>query len=380
MALPETQQAASILKRATSILLAVPTKPSADAFASMLACYLALQQNGEKDVHTISPSHVPRHLQFLPGSSQVQMKPQAHPDIVIDVAGPKMIETMRQEQLNGGVRIHITFSEGSILTQDQLEMHIRQLPYDAVIVFGATDLEELGELFGNYADFFYNTPVINIDYRASNEHFGTVNLVDITASSVAEVTHELIQSLPDTSLEADMSTALYAGIVAATESFQKPSTKPQAFKLAAELMDNNADKDAVIQHLVKTKPLHLLKLLGRTYARLRYDQHGQIFWSILRPIDFQESNAQSEHISDVIHELMNNISGFNALLILHEAEANTYITHLVLGKGLRKRRQDIQQQLEAKAENGTLLFQVVATSWEEAENKALENLRNALPR
>ncbi len=380
MALPETQQAVAILKRATSVLLAVPAKPSADAFASMLACYLALQSNSEKQTHAVSPAHVPRHLQFLPGSSQVQMKPQAHPDVVIDVAGPKMAEMIRQEQLQGGVRIHITFAEGSGLTQDQLEMHIRQLPYDAVIVFGATDLEELGELFGNYADFFYNTPVINVDYRASNEHFGTVNLVDITASSVAEVTHELIQSLPNISLDADMSTTLYAGIVAATESFQKPSTKPQAFKLAAELMDNNADKDAVIQHLVKTKPLHLLKLLGRTYARLRHDPHGEIFWSILRPIDFQESNAQTDHISDVIHELMNNISGFNTLFILHESLANEYILHLVLGKGLRKRRQEIQQKLEAKAENGTLLLQLSAQSWEEAEQKALEHIRSILPK
>lgn len=378
MALPEVQQAISILKRSASILLIVPGKPSSDAFSSMVALYVALQ--GQKDiVDEVSPTHVPSQLQFLPGSSQTQMQPHIQPDVVLDIAGPKQITNIRHEQLSGGIRLHITFADGGEIVKENIETHVRQMPYDAVVVIGASDLEELGGVFTNYADFFYNTPIINIDHRANNEHFGTVNLVDITASSIAEVMHELISNLPDVTIQSDIATNLYAGIVAATDSFQKPTTTPQAFQLAADLMDKGADKETVIQYLVKTKPLHLLKLAGRTYARLRFDEHGQLFWSILRPIDFHESGAKPEHISDVMKELTNNISGYNAAFILYQDENNKYTTYLLLGKGLLKRRQEIREKLKAQRENGALILSLEASSLAEAEDNALQQIRSILP-
>jgi nanoRNase/pAp phosphatase (c-di-AMP/oligoRNAs hydrolase) len=379
MALPETQQALSVIQKSPNILLLVSAKPSADAFASMVALYMALLNRQKGEIDAVSSSHVPRNLQFLPGSSQTSMQPKVQPEIVMDVAGPSTITHMRHDQLNGGMRLHITLSEGAEINKEHIEVHVRQLPYDAVIVFGISDLEALGDVFTHHADFFYNTPVINIDHRANNEHFGTVNLVDITASSIAEITYELIQDLTRNDIEPGIATALYAGIVAATDSFQKPSTTPRAFKLAADLMYKLAYKESVFQHLVKTKPLHLLKLAGRTYARLRYDEYGQLFWSILRPLDFQESGAKPEHISEVMRELSNNISGYNAAFILYEDTHGRYTVYLLLGKGLTKRRQDIQQKLEAKRENGALLVTIPASSLEEAEEAALERVRTILP-
>lgn len=379
MALPEVQQAFSVINRSASILLVVPAKPSRDAFASMIATYLALLGHNNKTVDAISPSHVPPTLQFLPGSSQVQMQPRLQPDVVVDVAGPTAALDVRQEPLSGGVRLHITFPTEHSILKENIEVHVRQMPYDAVLMFGAADLAELGDLFTNYADFFYNTPIINIDHRATNEHFGTVNLVDITASSVAEVAYELIANLPNIEVGADIATALYAGIVSATDSFQKPTATPRAFQVAAELINKEADKEAVIQHLVKTKPLHLLKLAGRAYARLRYDEHGQLFWSILRPLDFSESGARVEHIPDLMHELTNNISGYNAVFLLYQDNGQHYTIYLLLGKGLTKRRQEIQEQLSAKRENGALIMQFSAPSIEQAERQALQQVQSVLP-
>jgi len=379
MSLPETQQATSVINRASGLLLIVPPKPNIDAFSSMVALYLALLEQHPGSIDAVSPSHVPPQLQFLPGSSQVQMAPKMQPDVILDIAGGAEITGIRQEELSGGWRVHITLSEGSQIIKDNLETHVRQLPYDAIIVLGAADLEELGDLFTDYADFFYNTPIINIDNRAGNEHFGTVNLVDITASSIAEIVYELIEALPSARIEENLATALYAGIVGATDSFQKPSTTPHAFQLAAALMDQQANKELVIQHLVKTKPLHLLKLSGRTYARLRHDEYGQLFWSILRPLDFKESGASKEHIPDVMHELLNNISGYNAAFILHEDTAPAYSVYLVLGKGLNKRKQEIQEQLAARRENGALVFTIAAPTIQSAEQSTLEKIRAILP-
>ncbi|MEK7557425.1 MAG: hypothetical protein AAB538_05585 [Patescibacteria group bacterium] len=380
MALPELQQAISLTERASHTLLLVPEKPSYDAFASMTALYLALLMGkGAEEVDAVSPSHVPAALQFLPGSSQVKMQPREQSDVVVDIAGPAQTVALREEPLSGGVRIHVVFPPGVSLTKDQIETVVRPLPYDLAIILGAADLEELGNIFTQHTDFFYSTPIINIDHRAKNEHFGTVNIVDITASSVAEVTYHLINTLPDAAPTPDLATCLYAGIVSATDSFQKPSTTPQAFQLAADLLEREADKESVIQHIVKTKPLSLLKLLGRSFARLQHEEGGGLYWSILRPIDFEESNAAPDIIPDVMRELTNNIAGFNAAFILYEQRLGAYQVHLLLGKGLLNRREEIQSELSAEKQNSALVLRLSAPSLEAATHQALEKIRGILP-
>ena len=379
MSLPETKQVAALLTKSSPVLLLVPEKHSIDAFSSMMALSLALSKEPGKEVHAVSPMHVPQELQFLPGSSQVKTSPQMRPGIIIDIAGTAQLADVRPQELKGGTRIHLLLHEGAEITADLVETHVRQLPYDCVVIFGASDLAEVGDLFTNHADFFYNTPVINIDNKPTNEHFGTINVVDITASSISEITHELILALNAEYIDSDVATSLYAGIVSATESFQKPSTTPHAFQLSAELMDKDARTDTVIQHLVKTKPLPLLKLAGRTYARLRNDEHGQLFWSILRDLDCKESAASQEDIPAVMRELKNNISGYNAAFILYENAEKQYSVHLSLGKGLTKRSKEIQEQLIAKKENSILTFSVPASSLTEAEEKAVQQVRSILP-
>lgn len=379
MSLPELKQASSLIERSSRILLAVPERASIDAVASMIAIYLALEPSKGNNIDEVNPGHVPLGLQFLPGSSQVHMQPRRQTEIVLDVAGSAALSDVRTETLQGGIRLHLSLSDGETLSKDQVELSIRSLPYDLAILFGASDVEALGSLFSENTDFFYNTPIINIDHRADNEYFGTVNLVDITAGSIAEVAYDLISNLANISLDAGIATALYAGIVAGTDSFQRPSTTPRSFEAAAKLMNLHADREAVIQHLVKTKPLSLLKLTGRLYARLRYDEHLQAFWSLIRPLDFAESGAEPADLPRAMRELSNNIAAFNAAFVLSEHSAGEYEMHLMLGKGLLQRREEIQASLSATRDNGLLHIKLPANSFEEAEAQALEKVRGIVP-
>jgi len=394
MSLSETQQAISILERSTNVLLTVPAKAPLDALSSMIAIYLALQPDTEQEpdsiIDQVSPSHVPTALQFLAGSSQIRTEPTRQPEVVIDMVGPSTIKDIHQKQLAGGTRIHISFPASTNISKDQIETSIRLLPYDAIIIIGATDLEEIGPTFTRNADFFYNTPLINIDHRAANEQFGTVNLVDITAGSCAEVTYDFISARSASHINKDVATALYAGIVAGTDSFQKPSTTPRSFQVAANLIEHKAKRELVIQHLVKTKPLKLIKLAGSVYAHLRYEEQVQLYWTILEPNDFIESNASVDDVPAVMRELSNNIAGFNAAFLLYATPGNSNSGHtsnqdklfhayLLLGHGLRPRRREIQEILSATRENGALIFKVTAPSIEAAEAAAHEKIKQILP-
>ena len=389
MALSELKQATSVLGRAHDVLLAVPEKASSDALASLVALYLALADRASRAGATlaaISPSHLPRTLQFLAGSSQIKVAPTEQPEIILDIASAAPIKHIRPEELQGGTRLHISLPAGEVITKDKLETSVRLLPYDAAVIIGALDLEELGSLFAQHTDFFYSTPIINLDHRAANEHFGTINLVDITAGSSAEVTYDLINALNPERLPPNIATALYAGIVAGTDSFQRPSTTPRSFQVAAQLIEAEADREAVIQHLVKTKPLRIIKLTGAIYARLRYEESVGLYWTILEPTDFQESGATSNDVPQAMHELASNIAGFTAAFLIYETQPaapqdshRRYVVYLLLGKGLSSRRREIQELLAATGQNGALTFTVTAPSIEAAEQQAHEHVRQMLP-
>ena len=392
MALSELQQASSIINKASNLLLIVPAKASHDSLASMIAVYLSLQpasdtHNGQL-IDEVSPSHLPRALQFLAGSSQIKTEPTLQPEIVIDIAGSLAVDNIRQEQLKGSLRIHLSFAPSTNIAKDQIETSIRALPYEAVVVIGASDLEELGDAFTKNADFFYNTPIINIDHRAANEHFGTVNLVDVTAGSLAEIAYNLILDR-NNSISPDIATALYTGIVSGTDSFQRPSTTPRSFQIAAKLIEQKANREDVIQHLIKTKPLKLIKLIGSIYARLQHEDNTKLYWTVLEAADFIESGAAAYDIPAAMQELTNNIAGFNAAFLLYESPSSShaaphhndqqFLVYLILGKGLKQQRREIQEILSAGKENGAITFDITAPSVEAAEKIAHDKIKQILP-
>lgn len=374
MSLPELKQAQTLIQRAAYVLLIAPEGASLDAQAAMIAAFLTLQDTKEHGVDEVCASHVPAALQFLPGSSQVQMAPRQQAEIVLDVAGTTTAPKLRTEPLQGGVRLHLSLDPNVTLAKEQVELSIRSLPYDVAVIFGASDLEALGSIFTAHTDFFYNTPIINIDHRPDNEHYGTVNLVDITAGSVAEVTYDLAAALAP-QITPQVATALYAGLISGTDSFQKPTTTPRSFQLAAKLMQLEADRESVIQYLVKTKPLSLLKLAGRLYARLRFVEPIQLFWSVVRAQDFQDSGARQDDLPRAIEELSNNIAGFNIAFVLNEKSTGQFEILLLLGKGLWRQRREIQEKLGATKQGQLLQIQLQAQSLEAAEQMALEKIK-----
>ena len=52
-----------------------------------------------------------------------------------------------------------------------------------------------GETYHNNTGFFNKTPIINIDHKSENEQFGNINLIDITASTTAEIIFSLFKKI-----------------------------------------------------------------------------------------------------------------------------------------------------------------------------------------
>jgi phosphoesterase RecJ-like protein len=180
----------------------------------------------------------------------------------------------------------------------------------------------LGSLYDDNAEIFYETPVLNIDHHASNDYFGKVNLVEITATSTCEILVSIIESLGQEKslLDEDVATALLTGITTDTGSFQNSNTTPKSFTVAAQLVAAGGRQQEIIKYVYKTKPLSTLRLWGRILAQIREDKEHKFVWSLVSLRDLEQTAAAESEIGGAIDELLTSAPEAEIILLLSERE------------------------------------------------------------
>jgi len=158
--------------------------------------------------------------------------------------------------------------------------------------------------------------LVNIDHHASNDNFGTANLVDVTAAASAELVSRVIDAL-EIKWTPEMATAALVGIMTDTGSFQFPSTDARALDRAARLREAGADLQAITYNIFRNKRFEALKLWGFAFSRLRREENGQLVWTELRLGDFEEAEARDEDISGLVEQVARS-SGMRVGLLFNE--------------------------------------------------------------
>ena len=112
--------------------------------------------------------------------------------------------------------------------------------------------------------------VLNIDHHHDNTRFGTRNLVDVEASSTAEIVFEIAREL-GAELTPEIASALYVGLVTDTGRFMYESTTPRSHRVAAELIEAGVDVDDTYRRLYEKVPIEKLRLVSQRPQRHRAD-------------------------------------------------------------------------------------------------------------
>ena len=105
---------------------------------------------------------------------------------------------------------------------------------------------DCGNIDRNPADAFKHdgAHIVNIDHHHDNTRFGTVNHVDPSAASTAEIVFRIVHEL-GVPLTRDIAEALYVGLVTDTGKFMYENTSPAAHRMAAELREAGVDAQHV---------------------------------------------------------------------------------------------------------------------------------------
>ena len=109
--------------------------------------------------------------------------------------------------------------------------------------------------------------VINIDHHHDNTRFGDYNLVQVGASSTAEIVYDLAVLL-GVRLTSEMASALYVGLVTDTGKFMYESTTAHTHRVVAELIEAGVDIDDTYRRLYEHVPLEKVRLVSRALDQI----------------------------------------------------------------------------------------------------------------
>jgi len=245
-------RAVAAIKSASSLALACHIGPDGDALGSVLAMHHLAAANGMPSIASWSePFEVAPHYNFLPGLDGTT-KPADFPD------APEVM---------------LTFDCGSI--------------------------GRLGDLADNARAAH---ELIVVDHHASNDRYGTINVVDPDAAATAVLVHRLAKAL-DWRLTRDAALCLYTGLVTDTGRFQYSNTTPGVFALAEELARFDLPIADISRKLFEEHRFSYLQMVGCCLARAELDRELSFVATWITNFDydgFDVDVSETEGLIDLI--------------------------------------------------------------------------------
>lgn len=215
-------------------------------------------------------------------------------------------------------------------------------PWDVMITCDAGDLRYAG-----IADLIPMMPkepvIINFDHHVSNEYFGDFNLVDVYASSTAEVVHRFFEA-NGVVLNKDTATCLLTAVFSDTNGFSNAATTQRSLEMAAKFLNAGASLAHVHRATMVNKNIDMMKIWGKVMGRLRTGPHGIVYTYVTRQDldDYGIDGESMEGLSNYLSQLQD----ARAVVVLHDRGDGT------IKASMRTVRDDIDLASFAKTFGG----------------------------
>ena len=324
MELGPKQQTTELIKASQNILLLSP-RADGDSLGALISLFLVLKQLGKEPV-MVCPENLPFTLSFLPQIQEIQKDLSMLRNFIISLdCRQAQVAKLGYKMEGDKLKIILTPQKGSFYPEN-ISTNQGSVAFEAIIILDTPDLDLLGNLYDENAEVFHKTPLVNIDHHNSNNFYGKINLVEPSATSTCEILVSIIEALSEEKslMNQDVATALLAGIITDTGSFQNSNTTPKSFTVAAQLIAQGARQQEIIKNVYKTKPLSTLRLWGRILAQIREDKEHKFIWSLVCLRDLEQTGAEPAQISGAIDELLTSAPRAEIVILLSEREDGIY--------------------------------------------------------
>lgn len=314
----QTQQLQLQLKDKKNVLIVFDKNSKGDGICSSAAMSLFLKQMGIRSDIISTDFVLPQNYEFVKHAKKIRSN-TGHLQkfiLAIDIAKTG-IKELSYDVIDDELKIYITPKHGS-LEKAHIKTQQSGFAYDLIISIDTPDIKKLGALYMDNADFFARTPIINIDHKSNNEHFGHINIVDITSSSTAEILFEIFKRIEDAHITKPIAEALLTGMISSTNSFKTANVRHHTLARASELVKLGANRNSIIKSLYQTKSISTFKLWGTALTNLKHDKKLGLAWTTITRDELMRSGASELDLPAIIDELISNTPEADIVMLLHE--------------------------------------------------------------
>src|SRR6266567_4008356 len=266
--------AAAVMERSKLVALACHVTPDGDALGSMLAMHLLCRSRGKESVASWpEPFEVAPHYTYLPGLDAVT-KPADFPE------APSVM---------------VTFDCGSLDRLNEL----------------AGPAREAGEL-------------IVVDHHATNDCYGTINLLDADAAASAVMVYRLAKEL-GWSLTRDIAICLYTGIVTDTGRFQYSNTSSEVLEMATELSRFDLPIAEMSRQLFEEHRFAYLQLVANVLQRAELDSERRFVYTWIAADDLERFGVELDEAEGLI-DIVRRTAEADVSCVLKESADGTRVS------------------------------------------------------
>lgn len=370
MELSPKQQSVELIKNSKRILIISHKNPDGDSLGSALALTKSLLDL-DKSTDLVISDEIPGTFQYLPLKEKIKSTYNLAQGKVLRIDTTKIpVSGMKYQKTDNSLDIILDADKN--LKFEFIEIVNGTPKPDAIIVLDTPAVEKIDAVYGKNTELFFEAPIINIDHHPGNEYFGTVNLVDLTASSTAEILVSLFEALGVKISDADTATCLLTGIISDTQSFRSQTTTPKSLTVAAQLLAAGGRQQEIISNLYKKRPIALMKLWEEMLNGISKDQKHSFAWVKFSHKDLSRLGVSSEDVLEAADELLAKIPETKTILIICETTAGK-ATAKIKTKG-QEDEPELNQLFGGRIGLEEAVFDMAGVNLEEIELKILNKL------
>ena len=240
------EQIIAKLKESESILIAVNDNPSVDELSSALALTLAINNSG-KHATAVASGEMPDALTFLRPEKTFEHSVDSLRDFIIALNKEKA-DHLRYKLVGDHVKIFIT-PYRSVISEKDLEFEQGDFNIDFVLALNVESQDRLDGALAAHGRIFHDASVAILTIGENQTNLNGTHWHAENASSLSEISVQIIESLGKKNLTQPVATALLTGIVAETDRFSNAKATAEVMSLAAKLISSGADQQLVVSKI-----------------------------------------------------------------------------------------------------------------------------------
>jgi len=259
---------AELIAGAGKILVASHESPDGDAIGSTLALTNALRSVG-KQVTAFNLDRVPENFRFLPGA-----------------------ETVVRE----------------IATDAR---------FDLGFILDAGELRRAGTFLRDQCHV-----LVNIDHHPFSEALGPFDLIDTGASATAALICRVLDGC-DIPISLEVARCIYTGLLSDTGSFRYSNANPEAFRMAARMVELGVDPWGIASGLYESQDAARLRLLSLALSTLAISSCGRMASVTVTDAMMEAAGANVEHTDGFVN-YPRSVRGVEVALFFRQVGPDSY--------------------------------------------------------